>query len=229
MYNNIPKELRNMPQWVCWQSVKDEARPGKIKKIPINARTGGQAQSNNPDTWASFDEAVQAAPRHSGIGFMFANGVFGVDLDDCPDDIADYRNGIDDNLVGEFVHTLKSYTEYSISGEGIHILCKGALPPGGRRRKKVEMYDNARFFIMTGHACSPYKTLRDCTKAIKPLHEKYIGGGQAPTTGIRPALPANLSDAEIIKMARDSKQGQIFSDLWAGNFSATTRASPRPT
>ena len=218
MYQQIPKELREMPQWVCWQSVKDEARPGKIKKIPINARTGGQAQSNNPDTWCSFEEAVKAAPRHSGIGFMFANGIFGVDLDGCTNAIADYRNGIDDNIVGEFIHSLKSYAEYSISGEGIHILCKGVLPPGGRRKRNVEMYENARFFIMTGQACSPYKALRDCTKAIKPLHEKYIGGGQAPTTGIRPVLPANLSDAEIIKMARDSKQGQIFSDLWSGNF-----------
>lgn len=219
MYELIPKELRELKQWVCWQSVPDEARPGKIKKIPINALTGGMAQSNNPETWCGFDQAVAVAEKYSGIGFMFDNKIFGVDLDGCGNAIADYRNGIDDNLVGEFIHTLKSYTEYSVSGEGIHIICRGSLPPGGRRKKNVEMYDNARFFIMTGNACSPYKTIRDCTELIKPLHEKYIGGGQAPTTGIKPVLPLNLSDAEIVKMAGQSKQGEMFGNLWSGNFS----------
>lgn len=218
MFENIPNELRELNQWVCWQSVPDEARPGKIKKIPINALTGGKAQSNNPETWCSFEAAVAASGRFSGIGFMFANNVFGVDLDGCDAAIADYRNGIDDNIVSEFIHTLKSYTEYSVSGKGIHILCKGALPPGGRRKGSVEMYDSQRFFIMTGNRCAEYKGLRDCTDFIKPLHEKYIGGGLAPTTGIKPALPLNLSDAEIIRMAEESKQGAMFKDLWSGNF-----------
>jgi len=218
MFDNIPRELRGLNQWVCWQSVPDEARPGKIKKIPINAMTGGKAQSNNPSTWCGFDQAVKASEQFSGIGFMFDNGVFGVDLDGCEAEIEDYRNGTDDNLVSEFIHTLKSYTEYSVSGKGIHILCKGALPPGGRRKGNVEMYDAQRFFIMTGHACSPYKTVRDCTDAVKPLHERYIGGGHVPTTGIKPVLPLNLSDAEIIKMAEESKQGRMFCDLWAGNY-----------
>jgi len=220
MYDNIPRELRELNQWVCWQSVPDEARPGKIKKIPINALTGGHAMSNNPDTWCSFEAAVAASVRFSGIGLMFANGIFGVDLDGCESEITDYRNGIDDNIVGEFIHTLKSYTEYSVSGQGIHIICKGALPPGGRRKGSVEMYDSQRFFIVTGNRCAEYKNIRDCTQVIKPLHEKYIGGGKAPTTGIRPVLPLNLSDAEIIKMASGSKQGQMFNDLWAGNYAA---------
>lgn len=218
MYDQIPQEMRAMNQWVCWKAIEDDARPGKMKKIPINALTGGQAQSNNPGTWCSFDRAVAASEKYSGIGFMFGNGIFGVDLDGCEAAIEDYRHGIDDNIVGEFIHTLKSYAEYSVSGRGIHILCKGALPPGGRRKGKVEMYDSQRFFIMTGKRCAPYTGLRDCTDIIKPLHEKYIGGGQAPTTGIKPALPVNLSDAEIIRLAEGSRQGAMFRDLWTGNY-----------
>ena len=42
MYENIPTELQSLKQWVCWKAIPDEARPGKIKKIPINASTGGQ-------------------------------------------------------------------------------------------------------------------------------------------------------------------------------------------
>lgn len=210
-----------MRQWVCWQAIPDDARPEKPRKVPINALTGGNAMSNQPDTWCSFEQAVEAAPQYDGIGFMFANGIFGVDLDGCESAIEDYANGNNDNIVGEFIYTLRSYAERSVSGQGIHILCKGALPSGGRRRKNVEMYDAGRFFIMTGLSCSPFKALRDCTEAIKPLHEKYIGGGTAPTTGMaKPVLPMNLTDAEIIKMAESSKQGQLFRDLWAGNYTA---------
>lgn len=218
MYSNIPRELREMPQWVCWRAELDDARPGRTRKVPINARTGGKAQSNNPKTWCSFEQAVEAASRHDGIGIMLANGIFGVDLDGFDNAIEDYKNGIDDNIVGEFIHTLRSYAEYSVSGKGIHIICKGALPPGGRRRGGVEMYDDRRFFIMTGRRCSSHGALRDCTEAIKPLYEKYIGSGKAPTTGIKPVLPLNLSDAQVIKLAENSKQGQMFRDLWAGKY-----------
>lgn len=220
MYKQVPRELRALNQWVCWKAVPDEARPGEIKKIPVNALSGGNAMSNNPSTWCSYEAAVDASEQYSGIGLMLGNGIFGVDLDGCDNEIADYKNGIDDNIVGEFIHTLKSYTEYSVSGNGIHIICKGELPPGGRRRKNVEMYEDGRFFIVTGQRCAEYTTVRDCTESIKPLHEKYIGGGTVPTTGIKPALPLNLSEAEIIRLAEGSKQGALFSDLWAGSYSA---------
>ena len=225
MYDNIPDELRRLNQWVCWKGEPDPAREGKIKKLPINAKTGGGAMSNNPSTWCGFDEAVKASPKYSGIGFMFANGYFGVDLDGCDDAIADYKRGIFDNVVGEFIHTLASYSEYSVSGAGVHIICKGTLPPGGRRRGNVEMYDTARYFIVTGNQCADYDHIKDCTDTIKPLHEKYIGGGQAPTTGIiKAALPLNLSESEIIKLAEQSKQGQLFTDLYSGNYTTYYRS-----
>ena len=76
----IPEELRQLKHWVCWNGIADPTRPGKIKKIPVNARTGGNAQSNNPDTWCDYDTAVQASCQYSGVGFMFANGYFGIDI-----------------------------------------------------------------------------------------------------------------------------------------------------
>lgn len=220
MYDRIPDELKKLNQWVCWHAVPDDSRPGKTRKVPINAHTGGQAMSNNPGTWASFDQAVSASQRFTGIGFMFANGYFGVDIDNAENDLEDYNNGIADNIVYEFIHTLQSYAEYSFSGKGLHILCRGKLPPGGRRRGSVEMYDTARFFVVTGKPASEYAEIRDCTESIKALHEKYIGGGQAPTTGIKPPLPLNLSEAEIIRLAEKSKQGRTFSDLYQGRWEA---------
>ncbi|NLA52905.1 MAG: DNA primase, partial [Clostridiales bacterium] len=157
--------------------------------------------------------------RFSGIGIMFANGIFGVDLDDIGDELADYQNGADDNVVGEFIHGLKSYAETSVSGAGIHILCKGQLPPGGRRRGKFEFYESGRCFIVTGQRCAAYKTIRDCSEAIKPLHDKYIGAaaGTAPTAGKKALQPLTLSDDELISLIQKSKQADLFSYLWAGS------------
>lgn len=214
----FPKELTDLKQWVCWKALPDETRPGKIKKIPINPYTGGQAQSNNPGTWAEYEAAQAAAPNYNGIGLMFANGYFGVDIDSAEAAIEEYKNGDDNNIIGEFVHTLGSYAEYSISGRGLHIICKGKLPPHGRRKKNVEMYENGRFFIMTGHHASEYIDVADCTETIKPLHEKYVGGGAEPSTGTAKVIPLNLSQAEIIRLAEQSKQGRMFSDLYNGNW-----------
>jgi hypothetical protein len=43
-----------------------------------------------------------------------------------------------------------SYSELSPSGNGLHIIVKGKVP-SGRRRGSIEMYNNVRFFTMTGN------------------------------------------------------------------------------
>lgn len=220
-YTNVPQDLRQLKHWVCWQAMPDEGRPGKIKKIPINPKTGEFAQSNNPNTWCSFDAAVSAMHNFSGIGFMFSDsGYFGVDIDGISDAIEDFHHDNEDpnNIVSEFIYTLQSYAEFSPSGKGIHIICKGKLPPTGRRKNNVEMYESGRFFTVTGNLCSEFSETRDCTESIKSLHEKYIGGGNEPTTGIQPVLPLNLSEAEIIRLAENSKQGDSFRRLYSGKW-----------
>lgn len=224
MYEQIPGELKMLPQWVCWQFIPDENRSEKMKKIPINPRTGGQAQSNNPDTWATFDVAYEASARFSGVGFMFASGYFGVDIDGVAGDIQEYQLiGGDisvNNIVAEFIYSLRSYAEYSVSGNGLHVICKGTLPPGGRRRENVEMYEKGRFFVMTGNTASSFTEIAECTEAIKPLHEKYIGGGCIPVM-VKPQTahaPVTLDDVRLLELARSSKQGQIFTDLYDGRW-----------
>ena len=233
MYEQIPQELKDLPQWVCWRFVEDPSRPEKPRKLPIDARTGQAAQSNNPATWRSFREAEAASARYDGIGFMFDGGIFGVDIDGVEAEIADYREGGVDNIVAEFIDSLGSYAEYSVSGRGIHILCRGRLPPGGRRRGNVEMYENGRFFIMTGNPASTYTRLADCTERIRPLHERYIGGGRAPSLTGRPAGQemTDMDDAELIRLASQSRQGRLFPrrtwrwpECWRSGAAGTRRA-----
>ena len=197
MWENIPNELKKLKQWVCWTG----------DKLPKNAYTGKNAQSNNPATWADFDTAVKAVDKYlfDGIGFMFANGYFGVDLDDSTPE-----------LNKEFATTLKSYTEYSKSGKGIHIICKGKLPKGRRRKGNIEMYDNGRYFIMTGKKIGKWE-IQDCTESIKGLHEKYLSDAKVEKVAI-PQIPITMTDEEVIQRARNSKNGTLFQILYSGNW-----------
>ena len=224
MYEYIPGELKHLKNWVCWKAIPAPRKdnPDHISKIPINPYTGGQAQSNNPETWSDFSTAVERSRQFSGIGFIFnGSGYFGIDIDGKADDLKAFDNGDNNNIIGEFVHTLQSYTEKSQSGTGIQIICKGALPKGGRRSDKngVEMYETGRFFVMTGNICAEYAEITDGTEAIKALHEKYIGGGREPQQKMTVSpVPCSLSVAEALEAARRSKQGAMFSDLYAGRY-----------
>ena len=217
MYEKIPGELKKLPNWVCWQAVKDETR-GKIRKTPINPFTGGQAQSNNPQTWSDYETAVKASERFSGIGFMFGNcPYFGVDIDGIEREIYEYRNG-NAGIVSEFVNALQSYSELSQSGKGIHIICRGRLPKQGRRRGNVEMYEDGRFFVMTGESFSEYTQISECTERIKSLHEKYIGGGREPSPRLE-LTPLPQSAEEVVALAKKAKNGDKFLALFNGDYS----------
>lgn len=224
-YSAIPQELKGYKNWVCWQAYPDPKSHSGISKKPINPRTGGFAIPNNSDTWSDFETAVRESAKYSGIGFMFSNSpFFGVDLDDMPNDIQDYQNGGTDNIISEFVNTLQSYTEFSQSKTGVHIICKGTLPEGRRKAKNdsggFEMYENGRFFVVTGNYCSEYGYINDCTESVKPLHSKYLGKTAEPKPN-RQNITVNLNSVDdIVRAACSAKNGSLFKALYSGDFSA---------
>ena len=223
-YSAIPQELKGYKNWVCWQAYPDPKSHSGISKKPINPRTGGFAMPNNSDTWSDFETAVRESAKYSGIGFMFSNSpFFGVDLDDMPNDIQDYQNGGADNIISEFVNTLQSYTEFSQSKTGVHIICKGTLPEGRRKAKNdsggFEMYENGRFFVVTGNYCSEYGYINDCTESVKPLHSKYLGKAAEPKPNKNITVNLNSVD-DIVRAACSAKNGSLFKALYSGDFSA---------
>jgi primase-polymerase (primpol)-like protein len=63
MINNIPLELRQLPQWVV----------AAADKKPLNPKTGGAASVTDSATWAAFDVACAYADRHDlRVGFVLA-------------------------------------------------------------------------------------------------------------------------------------------------------------
>lgn len=199
-YDNIPDELKKLKQWVCCDA----------NKLPKNPLTGGNAMANNPSTWGTFEQALIGVDKFnlSGIGFQFSPPYFGVDLDKCIDNI---------DFIDEFVDTLGSYTEYSRSGNGIHIICKGKLPDGARRKNSVEMYDKNRYFIMTGNIYKEKMPIIECSETIKILHNKYLSSPVSASLPIK-FEKISMDDEELIDRARQSKNGGLFQLLYSGEW-----------
>ena len=225
MYENIPQELKQLNRWVCW---KLEERDGKPTKVPVNPKTGGRAMSNNPDTWGSFETALECHKKYNlqGVGFMFnGDGIVGVDIDGCRDP----ETGTLTAEARDIIYTLESYTELSQSGTGIHIICKGRLPEGKRRHGKVEMYETGRFFIMTGNVLDDGHTeIEERTAELAQIHAKYVADKPKKTKKAAPQTEITLNDEAIINKASNAKNGYAFQELmagrWEGNYSSQSEA-----
>jgi putative DNA primase/helicase len=139
----IPEELRVRSQWVVWKAVGD-----KPDKVPYSARSGRRASSTDLLTWSTFQKALKAyeSGEYAGVGFVFssADPYTGIDLDDCVD--ADGEIAL---WALEIIRYFDSYTEFSATGSGLHIIVRGDVP--NRRKGEVEVYSLKRFFTVTGH------------------------------------------------------------------------------
>lgn len=229
-YAKIPQEIKSIRRWVGYTK---ELRDGKYTKIPRNAINGGYSKSNDPNTWTFFKVAIAGCVKYGfeGLGFMLGEDAnsgtcyFGIDLDNHPDDSGMMIPDDEFNsFANEFVEGLKSYSEYSQSGKGIHIICKGHLPEGARRKNgvAVEMYEKGRFFAMTGNAVNDL-SINERTEEIKPLWEKYLKTKEDETRFYRPltaSAPTNMSDSELIDRIASSKNGSDFNALYNGDMSA---------
>ena len=226
----IPETLRAREQWVCW---REEERDDKLTKIPITPATGGFASSTDPETWASFETALEytETDHADGVGFVFTDDdpIVGVDLDDCRDP----ETGDVDDAALDIIERLDSYTEVSPSGTGYHVLIKGELPEGRNRRGSIELYDTARFFTVTGDHVerTPTRVARR-QDALTAIHREYVqdterdtvskseqrGGAddQSPTTGAAD-VDVDLEDENLLEKARNASNGEKFERLWNGN------------
>jgi putative DNA primase/helicase len=213
---SIPAELVALRQWVAW---RPERRGEKTTKIPIAPSTGHKASTTDAATWGTFGEAMERAAQldGGGVGFVFteADGFAGIDLDGCIDPIA--GTIAEDALA--IVREADSYTERSPSGSGLHIILRGALPPGRSRAGRVEMYDRGRFFTMTGHHLdSTPDAPQERQGALAALHAR-IFPAEPPRLAVVPTMGVNLADDELIERALAARNGQHFAALWSGDTS----------
>ena len=114
---NTPARLQNLHQWLVWKSQPRIGQENKFTKVPYNLRTALPSDATSADTWATFDQAIQAT-GYDGIGFAINQpiGLLLIDLDDC---IVD---GVAEDWAEELIQICDTYTEYSPSGRGFHLI-----------------------------------------------------------------------------------------------------------
>jgi primase-polymerase (primpol)-like protein len=81
---SFPAELGARNQWVNWK-LTQRKRDAKPTKIPYDAKTGGNAKSTDPKTWASLQEALERVSQggYDGVGYVFSEDdpYTGIELD----------------------------------------------------------------------------------------------------------------------------------------------------
>ncbi len=219
-YKDVPKQLKDLRRWVGFKV--EQMSNGKTTKRPYNPLNGVLARVNNHLTWSNFEIAIKGCVKYEfdGIGFVLGDGIFGIDLDNHVDENGEVPMTQEEfqTLANEFISKLNSYSEYSQSGRGVHIICQGTLPKGARRKDCVEMYDSNRFFAFTGNVINNVPVY-DREEEIKELWEKYVNVKKesiynsnnnlyTPKLDGREVL--KLTDEEIIDTAINSNNGGTF-------------------
>lgn len=205
-HSRIPDELKKYDQWICWRAHKKSF--DKISKIPINPADGSNAKTNDPVTWANFSDATAycRSVGLDGVGFVFTkNDPFvGIDIDDC----IDPHSGKISAGAKSIIDKMKSYTEISPSGKGVHIIVRGKLPGGGRNIDGVEIYDEKRYFTITGNLLNgmPYR-IEDRNAELQQLYT-HLSDGLKST-----------KENEVIRNASAARNGDKFDRLWEGDWS----------
>lgn len=224
-YSGVPQELKELPNWGLFRKEWD-ARKGKYNKYPVNAKTGELAKSNDPSTWTSFTHAVKKVNQYgaAGLAFFIHPPYMLIDLDHCFEDIQRVKGGDHENEVADFIDRTQSYTELSVSGEGIHIITKGNFPGPKRRHGNVEMYPEERFVALTGNVFG--KAVNQITTTsdddLKYLYQTYLDkqGKVIPLSDdiTGPTEPSTLTADQVIEKALASAQGPKFKRFMDGDW-----------
>jgi hypothetical protein len=196
-YERLPEELKQDPSWVLHR-----------KKQPYQVNRQ-RAATDDPATWATFREVVEACERDDffdGIGFVFHDGnpYGGGDFDDTTEERA-----------REWIDRFDSYTERSPSGNGFHVIVKAELPQG-TKRKSGELYSSGRFFTCTGDVVrdSPVRDAQDVAERYYSYlrkDEQKPGQNSAPV----PSTP-DLEDDQVLRLLESARNGHVFAAIYAG-------------
>lgn len=207
----VPQTLQNFNNWVLWR-LEDG------KKKPFSAKYNGLASVCKPYQWASYGAALQKleyTDDYNGLGFVFSEncGLVFIDLDNCIDEDSGELSSFASNIIGAFSGT---YIEYSQSGRGLHIVCRGKIP-AAYKSEKIELYSSARYMAFTGNAYEAAEPADKQAELNKLCNYFQITKKEQPAQ-LTEAQPITAADNEILRMAEQGANGAQFRALWAGEW-----------
>lgn len=225
----LPTQLERLRQrkiWLCYPMIPNPAKHGGVggyDKPPINPYTLRNGSSDNPASLATFDEAAAQIGKTAsvkvkgydgfvecqvvGVGIALKNtGVCGVDLDN----VFDRENRKATREAVEITNYLETYTEFSPSGKGLHILFLGELPQNvkkvaaqrrdvfGTEKGEYQLFDSG-YMTVTGDVAKDYD-IAERTEQIADVCGAYfdeVPAIESPST-YRPAAAARPSAAPSV-------------------------------
>lgn len=194
-YDAIPKELRQLKQWLNWKLVpRDDGRIGKVPVTP---------DGYDADAHALQTDFASVVGTDYGIGIYLDGNLVGIDVDHIGTDISEEE-------VDEICAMIGGYQETSPSGNGRHIIVRVTdetlaqlSPIGSASKSRIELYPRDRYFTVTGNVLS-FDSLDGHDDAILSIYERYRPAKPDCTPresiGWRDWLPASMRD-EIIEAA----------------------------
>jgi putative DNA primase/helicase len=176
---SVPELLKSLPNWIWWRRENDT-------KVPyVVGNWSRHASSTDPSTWTTFANAVHnmTLSKTEGVGFVIHGAaqekkIVGFDLDGC-------RNPETGELTSwaqELMEEIGSYTEITPSETGVRVWVIGDLPRGTRvfnldpaagfgDKVKIEVFDCARYFTVTGNACGGWVGQQDIQQRnLEPIY-----------------------------------------------------------
>lgn len=200
----VPQALKDRPQWLVWRFETNKKKPdGKPLKVPYwvsgEKRKGTQGDAKDRAHLVTLDVAIAALDpskpgAYSGVGFAFlpGDGLIGIDIDKCIDldtgEISSMANGI--------IQACSSYTEYSPSGSGVHIIVAGACETFKSDKVGLEVFCSSQYFTFTGkpYAGMPAEVMPIADPVLNRLRTTVKGPRDKPKPLSAAGVAAGPSD-----------------------------------
>ncbi len=218
LIERVPEEMKNKPNWVIVRTKPNEEK-GRLDKFLIDIHSGKMAKSDDPSTWATFDEAREYAKKNGGVALAYAldgkDGIACIDLDDCFEengDMTPFAKSLYDKCDG-------MYCERSVSGKGLHFFgkTKGMDVRTFSKDGEMEFYREAHFIAITGDDFGGTELKSFDEPQIKNIIESKCAK-RTPLSGTGAGVEglSRMSDRDVVDRASNGKDGERFRALYVG-------------
>jgi hypothetical protein len=153
-WDAIPPELAQRPQWLLWrfEVKRGQSKPLKVPYWTTGVRRSGvQGSDGDRAKLVTLEQARLAYDQggYSGVGFAFlpGDGLIGIDIDGA----IDPETGEVSQRLQAIIEAVASYTEYSPSGRGAHIIAMGETTTNKSNEIGLEIFAGRQYFTCTGH------------------------------------------------------------------------------
>lgn len=168
----MPAAMREKQQWLLWR-FELKAGEEKPRKVPHyvsgRKRRGAQGSEEDRAELATLEAALATYQRSrmwDGLGFAFlpGDGLVGIDIDG----VVDPDTGEISQRCQDIVKACGSYTEWSPSRRGVHIIVAGETKTFKDNSIGLEVFCGRQFFTCTGEAWP------DMPAEVHPLDERVL-------------------------------------------------------